>query len=106
MRMERMLNRTAWGVSLVLGQASAILGLMIAVGWSLALGVVLSPRSLGAGYGAHVQLPIEPPLIGLAIGAVALLIARCSPEPVARFAIAGIVLNAVPLVLALLVNWR
>jgi hypothetical protein len=102
MRMERMLNNTAWGLSLVLGQASALLGLMMTVGWTLALAVVL-PSKVAYWTGPRTMLPIGPPLIGLAVGALGLVIARFSREPISRFAIAGLLLNAVPLILTVVV---
>ena len=52
--------------------------------------------------GQGVGLPIEPPLIGLAIGALGLLVARWSREPVARYSVAGMFFNALSLVLSIL----
>lgn len=101
MRMERIAHQSAWWFALLLGQASAILGLMIGLGWTLAFGLILSSR-LGVGTaGVSYTLPFGPPLIGMAIGALALMIARWSCEPISRFAIAGLVFNAIPLALAI-----
>src|SRR5690242_18895347 len=46
MRREQMMSRTAWGLSLLLGQASVLLGLMVAIGWTLALAVILPQKAL------------------------------------------------------------
>jgi hypothetical protein len=52
--------------------------------------------------GQGLALPIGPPLIGLALGAVGLLAARWSHEPVARFSVMGLLFSALSLVLAIL----
>jgi uncharacterized protein YacL len=65
---------------------------------------VVLPRAHGWATAQRVMLPIVPPLIGLALGAVALWIARWSQEPIARYAVAGLIFNAIPLVLALLLT--
>lgn len=96
MRAERLLPNTVWFLALLLGQASLLLGLMIALGWAFAF-VLIFPK----GASGHGALPIEPPLIGLALGAIGLALARCSSEPIARYSVAGLILNAVPLILAL-----
>jgi hypothetical protein len=96
-----MIHRSAWCLSLLLGQASTLLGVMITLGWTLAIAFVLPPRVTGWSAGPRSLLPIEPPLIGLAIAAVALWISRWSREPISRYALAGLVFNAVPLALAL-----
>jgi hypothetical protein len=101
MRANRLLNRAAGSLSFLLGQASVLLGLMLALGWLFAFAVVL-PKANGWASAPQSMLPIEPPLIGLAIGAVALWLAQWSREPIARYAVAGMIFNAIPLALALL----
>jgi hypothetical protein len=71
---------------------------MVGLGWTFAF-VVIFPQQRAAAHGA---LPIEPPLIGLALGAVGLLLSRFCQEPIARFSVAGLIANTVPLILALL----
>ena len=103
MRTNRLLPSAAWCLSFFLGQASAVLGFMLALGWLFAFAAVL-PRANGWMTAPRVRLPIEPPLNGLALGAVALGIARWTREPIARYAVAGLIFNAIPLALALLLT--
>jgi hypothetical protein len=102
MRDNRILARTAWWLSLFLGQASLLFGMMIALGWTLAFALILPQKGNAWMAGPRIWLPIEPPLIGLAIGALGFLIARWSHEPVARFSVAGMIFNTLSLALALL----
>ena len=102
MFLERILNKMAWGLSLLLGQASAILGLVITVGWTFAFVMALPNKAGHWASGPHALLPIGPPLIGLALGGLGLLIARWGRVPIARFSVAGLILNTLPLALALL----
>lgn len=87
---------------MVLGQASVLLGVMMTCGWILALALVIPPKEFGWSSGPRMLLPIEPPLIGMAIGVVALVTARLSRERVSGFAVAGLALNALPLAMALI----
>jgi len=95
-------------VSRFLGMASALLGWSLAMMWGLAFVVIVANLEfkdpLGGSHPAEppMQLPIELPLVGLALGALGWLIARVSRQPVARPSIAGVITNAVPLVLAVL----
>ena len=100
---NRFLNRAAWSLSFLLGQASVLLGVMLALGWMFAFALVL-PKAHGWGTAPASMLPIEPPLIGLALGVVALWLAQWSHEPIARYAVAGMIFNAIPLALALLLT--
>jgi hypothetical protein len=99
MRAERLLKRTAWGLSLILGEASALLGAMLTIGWILALALVIPPKDMGWGAGPQMLLPLGPPLIGFGLGLAGLVAARGSSEPVSRYSVAGLLLNAVPLAL-------
>src|SRR3954465_14580634 len=99
MRTEGLGPKPARFVSLLLGQASVLLGLMLALGWAFAFVLIVPQKSVGWAAGPQSLLPIEPPLIGLALGTVGLLLARRSHQPVARFSVAGLVPNAVPLIL-------
>src|SRR4051794_28747258 len=63
MRAERLIPQTAWFFSLLLGQASILLGLMVALGWAFAFTLIVPQRAVGWAAGAHGTLPIEPPLI-------------------------------------------
>jgi len=101
MRTERLVPNTAWFVSLLLGQASVLLGLMVALGWAFAFVLIVPQKSAGWAAGPHSLLPIEPPLIGLALGAAGLWLAHRFRQPVARFSVAGLIINTVPLILAI-----
>ena len=100
---ETWLRKSAWGLSFVLGQASSLLGLTFALVWLFAFVVLVPPKLSGWASGPRGTLPVEPPVIGLALGALGLLLARASRGPVARYSVAGLLFNAVPLALALLV---
>jgi hypothetical protein len=100
-RTDGVLSRAAWFFSLVLGQASTLVGLMLALGWAFAFALIATSKSASWGTGPQATLPIEPPLFGLALGVLGLLVARMGRQPVARYAVAGLVLNALPLVLTL-----
>jgi hypothetical protein len=102
MREQRLENKTAWFVALFLGQASLLFGIMVAFGWTLAFALILPQRGAPAVAGHPLGLPIEPPLVGLAIGALGLIISRWSHQPVARFSVAGMIFNALSLALAML----
>ena len=101
MRTHRLFSRAAWLLALLLGQASLISGLFIALTWTLAFALFLPTKAHAWMNGQGTVLLIEPPLIGLAVGALGLMVARWSREPVARFSVAGMVCNALSLVLAI-----
>lgn len=102
MRTERLMPKAAWFFSLLLGQASVLLGLMVALGWAFAFALLVPQHGAGWVVGSRASLPIEPPLIGLALGGFGLLFAQRGHLPVARYSVAGMILNAVALVLALI----
>jgi hypothetical protein len=102
MREQRLVTKAAWWAALLLGQASLVFGMMIALGWTLAFALILPHRGTPLIAGPRLGLPVEPPLIGLAIGALGLVIARWSRQPIARFSIAGMIFNALSLALAFL----
>jgi hypothetical protein len=102
MRENRLVSRAAWGLALLFGHASLLFGMMVALGWTLAFALILSPHRGAWTDGTHPSLLIHPPLIGLAIGAIGLILARWSGEPVARYSVAGLIFNALSLALALL----
>src|SRR4051812_1574895 len=85
MRTERWIPRTAWLASLMLGHASLLLGLMIALGWAFAFVLIVPQKATGWAAGPQALLPIEPPLIGLALGVAGLMVAVRYRQPVARF---------------------
>jgi hypothetical protein len=91
-----------------LGMASVLLGTTLALTWGFAFVVIAAQWEYVHKVGLHgvagqgSGLPIEPPLVGLALGALGWLIARLSRQPVACPSIAGLIANAVPLVLAIL----
>lgn len=102
MRDNRLISKGAGWLALLLGQASMLLGLMVALGWTLAFALILPHRATAMLTGPRFGLPIEPPLIGLAIGTLGLVVALWSRQPVARFSVAGMVFNALSLGLAIL----
>ncbi len=97
----RIWNKAAWGLSLLLGQVSALLGVMLTLGYLFAFALVLPNKAAHWSSGPRGSLYIDPPLIGLALAALGLLIARWGRVRVARFSVAGLILNALPLALAL-----
>src|SRR4051812_24953383 len=99
---NRFLSGAAWWLALLLGQASLLFGMMVALGWTLAFALLLPQKGNAWMSGHPMGLPIEPPLIGLAIGSLGLLAARWSREPIARFSVAGLIFNALSLALAIL----
>jgi hypothetical protein len=101
MRENRLVSGAAWWVALLLGQASLLFGMMIALGWTLAFALIL-PQKGNAWMRGGMGLPIEPPLIGLSIGALGFIVARWSRQPVARFSVAGMIFSALSLALAIL----
>jgi hypothetical protein len=102
MRTQRFMGRAAWLTALLLGQTSMLLGVMLALGWTLAFALIMPTKSHAWMTGRGLGLPIEPPLIGLALGTLGLLVSRWSREPVARFSVAGMIFNALSLALAIL----
>ncbi len=105
MRMERMLNKTVWGAALVLGQASALWGLAVALGWAIGFALIISAKGdVSAEIPFH--LSAQPPLIGLGLAALGLLLAQKSRIDVWYYAVAGLILNAIPLALALVLMAR
>jgi hypothetical protein len=102
MRTQHILDKAAWLLALLLGQASLLFGLLIALTWTLAFALFLPTKANAWMTGQGVGLLIEPPLIGLVIGALGLAVARWSHEPVARFSVAGMAFNALSLALAIL----
>src|SRR4051812_29538330 len=102
MRANRLLSSAAWWLALMLGQASLLFGFMVALGWLLAFALLLPQKGNAWMSGQPMGLPIEPPLIGLAIGTLGLLASRWSREPIARFSVAGLIFNALSLALAIL----
>jgi hypothetical protein len=102
MRGYPFLTRAAWWLALLLGQASLLFGAMIALAWTLAFALLLPTKADAWMTGQGAGLLVEPPLIGLAVGALGLLVARWSREPIARFSVAGLVFNGLSLVLAVL----
>ena len=101
MRIQTMWNRTAWGLSFVLGRASVLLGVVIALGWSCAFAVIAVQHA-----GPRLLLPVEPPLMGLLLGLAGWLIARSARQPIGRYALAGVLVNALPLILAAYLIWQ
>ena len=101
MRTHRILKQAAWWLALLLGQSSLLFGMMIALAWTLTFALFLPTKANAWMTGQGIGLPIEPPLIGLAIGALGLLMARWSREPVARYSVAGMLFNALSLALAI-----
>lgn len=101
MRIHSMWDRTAWGLSFVLGRASVLLGVFIALAWTCAFVAIVARSS-----GPQLVLPVEPPLLGLLLGLAGWLVARAARQPLGGYALVGVLFNALPLVLAVLLIWR
>lgn len=93
--MQALWNRTAWGLSFLLGRASVLLGVMVALAWSCAFAVIVAQH-----HGSRMALPVEPPLIGLGLGLAGWLIGESARQRVGRYALAGVLFNALALGLA------
>jgi len=78
-----------------------LMGVMVALGWMFAFVLIVPQKSVGWAAGPQTLLPVEPPLIGMALGALGLALAVRYRQPVARYSVAGLLVNAVPLVLAI-----
>ena len=50
--------------------------------------------------GPRILLPVEPPIIGMSLGTLGYLLPRGTLPPVTRYAVAGLIFNALPLALA------
>ncbi|MDR3637552.1 MAG: hypothetical protein P4L84_27350 [Isosphaeraceae bacterium] len=96
-----MWDRTAWGLSFLLGRASVLLGVTVALAWICAFTAIIARQA-----GPRLVLPVEPPLIGLGLGLAGWLIARSARQPIGRYALAGVLFNALPLILAALLIWQ
>src|SRR5436309_3105168 len=60
MRHNHYLSRAAWWAALLLGQASLLFGMMVALGWTLAFALIL-PQKGNAWMAGHASgLPMEP----------------------------------------------
>jgi hypothetical protein len=99
-----MASKPVWNlariVAFFLGQASILWGLMVALAYNIGFAFLLPHvRRYGAS-ATLTSLPLELPLIGLGLGALALVIARAGRQPGAGYAIAGVAINTVPLLLA------
>jgi len=97
---QSMWDRTAWGLSFVLGRASVLMGVFVALAWTCAFAVLVAHHG-----GPQLMLPVEPPLIGLVLGLAGWLVARSARQPIGRYALAGVFVNALPLALAALLVW-
>ena len=93
-----------WAVSFLLGQASILWGLMVALAYNVGFGFLLPHVGRHGATGPMTGLPLELPLIGLGLGLLGLLVARSGRQPVAGsvvgYSIAGMIINTVPLILA------
>ncbi len=101
MRMNTLWTKTAWGLSFLLGQASLLMGLAIAVTWGFAFALIAVQKN-----GPYATLPVEPPLIGLLLGVFGWSIAHATHQRIGRYAVAGMLINAFPLILASLLIWQ
>jgi hypothetical protein len=85
----------------LLGRASVLLGVTLAVAWTCAFAAIVAQQ-----HGPRLELPVEPPLIGLLLGLAGWLIARSARQPIGRYALAGVLFNALPLALAAVLVWQ
>lgn len=86
--------------SLVLGQVSMWMGTVVAVAWAVLFSIMARHVWTFRGEASALALPLEPPLIGLALAGVALLLAALGRQHVPTAALAGAVLNGLALALA------
>jgi hypothetical protein len=85
-------------LALLLGQASVLWGALVAMAYWVGF-ALLVPQG-GRMAATHLGLPLLPPALGLALGAVGLALARLGRHSSVGPAIAGLVLNALAFALA------
>ena len=85
----------------VFGQSALWLGGMVALTWTVGFAVLARHVGFYEATAPGLSLPIEPPLIGLALGTLALLLARLANRRVSPSALIGLVLSAEALALAI-----
>ncbi len=61
MRTERLMPKAAWFFSLLLGQASVLLGLMVALGWSVAFALLVPQHGAGGWSDRALRSPTRAP---------------------------------------------
>jgi len=105
MRSERLLPNATWLISLILGQASLLMGLTFSLGWAFAFVLMIPRHSVSWTDATGLSLPMIPPLVGMALGAAGFLLARFYQQSVIRYSIAGMLLNTIPLSLALVLRF-
>jgi len=103
--MERFVDRTVWCLALVLGQASALWGMMITLGWAIGFVLIISSKGRMESM-MQLRLSTVPPLIGLTVAGLALIVAQKSRTSISQYAMAGLVFNAIGLALALVLLSR
>jgi hypothetical protein len=100
MRLHRLALNAMGALAFLLGQASALWGLVLAPAYWLGFAVLLPHGRHGAS-ATGLALPMLWPVVGLALGGLGLLLSRHSRARVAGLAVAGLVLNAMAPALAM-----
>ncbi len=90
-------------MSQLLGQTSLWLGGLVAVAWTV--GFSLMARHVGAfeATGPGFTLPVEPPLIGLSMGMLGVVLAWLGQRRISSSALVGLLMSAEALALATVV---
>lgn len=91
----------------ILGQASAMLGVVLSMMWGMAFVLILAHAQYLQAHGGgapswidEAALPIEPALFGLALGGLGLFISRARNHTAPLPVVVGLVANCIPLALA------
>lgn len=100
MRLENLWKNGLDLTAFAMGQISIWWGLMVAIGYNFAFAVLLSHNRIDRADGPFETLPVLLPLIGLGFGGVAALAARLGGER-GKYALIGLILNAIPFAMAL-----
>jgi hypothetical protein len=92
------ISHPAWMVAYVLGQTAIWWGTLVAALYVMGFAILL-PQSGRIASG--INLPWEVPAIGLGLGGLGLSLAHRCGQPARGAALVGVLVNAVPLALAL-----
>ena len=107
MRAYHAINGPADYLSWLLGHVSAMMGVLLTVMWGFTFVLLVAhaeynlAHSVGATSGIEgMALPVEPPVFGLSLGALALTVSRWKGQKAPAAVVVGLVSNLLPLALA------